>query len=305
MSITKVFNFTLSLFLVTVVSCSTTKLAVNMTSSVMKDGIVVFFEESDYDLARRGLESNIKLLEVFSRANPANKNMRILLAEAYGGYSYIFLDTDLLYEKDSKEIKRTTARMTEFYARGRNYGLSILKEDEIFKKAIDKNDLELLTSAATRISVADKEALFWTVFNWALLVNLDRSNTDNISEIPRLRILIDRMVALDEGYFHGAPLALKGVLECSIPKMLGGKIDMGVKSMEQALKIANREMLLTQLLYAQYCTPAIQSGKLFHSLIDEIEKANVSPMKDTTLINNSVKRKAPMVQRSIKDMFLH
>ncbi|MFH1222966.1 MAG: TRAP transporter TatT component family protein [Pseudomonadota bacterium] len=240
-NVTAMFAAVAAVFILVAVSaCSTTNLAVNMTSSVMKEGIVTFFEETDRDLARRGLESNLKLLEVFQRANPANKNMRVLLAEAYGGYSYIFLDTDLLYEKDSKAAKKISARMSNFYSRGKNYGLSILKEDEGFKKAMDKNDVELLASAATRITAADKDALFWTVFNWALLVNMDRSSTDNISDIPRLRILIDRMVALDGDYFHGAPFALKGVIECSIPKMLGGKPDVGTKNMELALKSAKR-----------------------------------------------------------------
>ncbi|MFH1223984.1 MAG: TRAP transporter TatT component family protein, partial [Pseudomonadota bacterium] len=88
-------------------------------------------------------------------------------------------------------------------------------------------------------------------------------------------------------------------------KMLGGKPDVGTKNMELALKSAKRGMLITQLLYAQYCTAAIQDRKTFHSLIDEIAKAKIDTIKDATLINTSVKMKAPMIKRSIKDMFLY
>jgi len=87
-------------------------------------------------------------------------------------------------------------------------------------------------------------------------------------------------------------------------KMLGGKPDVGVKLMDQALESAKRGMLITQLLYAQYCAPAVQDKKLFYSLTNEIEKANIDTIKDAILINMSVKMKAPVIKRSVKDLFI-
>ena len=106
------------LVIVAVSSCSTTKLAVDITSDAIKEGISAFYEEDDFDLARRGMESNIKLLEVFHKASSKNENFRVLLSQAYGGFSFIFLETDLLYAKNPEEKNKLTKRVTEFYTRG-------------------------------------------------------------------------------------------------------------------------------------------------------------------------------------------
>ena len=286
----------------TLTSCSTTKLTVDLTSNVLKEGIVTFFEESDMELARRGMESNIKFLEVFHRANPENKNMRILLAQVYGGYSFIFLETDALYPKNKEDIKRNTERISEFYFRGLNYGLSILKEKPRFKRAIEKNNLPLLTKAAGNIK--DPEILFWTIFNWTLLINLNKSSVEHISDLPKLNILVDRMLELDRSFFHGAPLAIKAVIECAMPKTLGGKPEKGIKLLEEALEIGKRNFLITQLMYAQYCTPAVQDKKMFYKLVNEINKFDPNTNPDVVLINKAVKEKIPMVKHKVKELFL-
>ena len=294
--------FLCTLAIVAVSSCSTTKLTVDLTASAVKDGIGAFYEEGDFELARRGLESNIKLLEVFNRANPQNKDLRILLSQAYAGYSFIFLETDLLYASNKTDADKISKRAIDFYKRGLNYGLSILKEEDAsFKKALETNDIEQLNASISKIT--QSEALFWTVFNWSLLLNMSRDSVDTVSDLPKLHILADRMIYLHKSFMNYAPLALKGTLECSMPKMLGGKPDVGVKLMEEALAGAERGFLATQLLYAQYCTPAVQDKKTFLSLTNEIEKADPGAKPEVKLINTAVQLKLPAIKRSVIKLF--
>lgn len=288
-------------FIIAVSSCGTTRLAVDITSDAIKDGMPAFYEETDLQLARAGLESNIKLLEILHRSNPSNENLRILLSQAYGGFTFIFLETDLLYTKDRMERAKLIKRISNFYTRGRDYGLSILTEDKRFNTALKKNDIEMMESAA--FAITKREALLWTVFNWSLLINMNKSNVEQISDFPKIKILADRMVQLDKGFFHGTPLALKGTLECAMPKMLGGKPEMGVKMMEESMTYSNHKFLITQLLYAQYCTPAVQDKKKFFELMDEIEKTNADDLRETTLINTSVKEKSPEIKKHVKILF--
>ncbi|MCX6113021.1 MAG: TRAP transporter TatT component family protein, partial [Proteobacteria bacterium] len=151
--------------------------------------------------------------------------------------------------------------------------------------------------------ITKREALLWTVFNWALLINMNKSNVDQISDFPKVKILADRMVQLDKGFFHGVPLTLRATLECAMPKMLGGKPELGVKMMEESLKESEHKFLITQFLYAQYCTPAVQDKKRFVELSTEIEKTDADILKDTTLINTSVKNKISEVKKKVKDLF--
>ena len=283
-------------------ACSTTKLAVDITADAVKQGIGAFYEEGDFELARRGLESNIKLLEVFYKAEPKNKDIRVLLSQAYAGYSFIFLETDLLYATNKNEADRITARINDFYRRGLKYGLSILEEeDSSFRKAIEKNDFELFASCMSRMT--EKEALFWTVFNWSLLLNMNRDSVDTVSDLPKLHLLADRMIYLDKSFTSYAPLALKATLECSMPKMLGGKPENGIKLMEEALVGSKRSFLAVQFLYAEYCTPAVQDKKTFLALTEEIEKADPGINNDVKLINKAVQLKIPVVKKSVIKLF--
>ena len=294
--------FLLALSIVSIAGCSTSKLTVNLAGSTVKDGIGAFYEESDFELARQGLFANIKLLEVLHKADPDNDDIRILLSQAYGGISYLFLDTELLNSpKDKEKTIRLGARMTEFYTRGLKYGLAVLQDDALFKKAMDKNDLDQISIQSKKIK--NKEALFWTVFNWSLLLNMNRNSADRVVELPKIKILLEKMNTLDKTFFHGAPLALQGVIECSMPKMLGGRPQEGAKLMEEALKVSERKFLIIQLLYAQYCAPALQDKKLFNNLVEEIQNAPLGD-GDVVLINNSVKLKTPGIKKNISELFI-
>jgi hypothetical protein len=294
------------IILVTVNSCSTTDLAVDMSSDAMIKGAPVFFEETDLELARKGMESNIKLLEVFQRANTSNRNMRILLAELYGGFAFTFLETDMLYAPDKTSKERIARRIAQFYTRGLNFGLSVLRDDKTFDAALNKNDLKLLEKHSKKIT--NKDALFWTVFNWALLLNMNKDSVEHISDLPKIKILTERMIELDKKFFYAAPLVLKGVLECSIPKMLGGNPQNGAKLMEDALQIGQRHSLISQYLYAYHCTPALQDKTLFNSLYKEIDSSNIEEIrqsaKDTALINTSIKLKMNELVKNIKILFI-
>lgn len=282
--------------------CSTSKITVNLTGETIKQGIGTFYEESDFELARTGLEANIKLLEVLYKADPSNDDIRVLLSQAYGALGYVFLDTELLNSPNDKEKKiRLSARINEFYTRGLNYGLSILKDDPLFKKALDNSDLDRLKTESKKIK--DKDALFWTSFNWALLVNSNRDSSDKLVDLPKINILLDKMLMLDRSYFNGAPLALKGVIECAMPKMLGGRPEEGAKLMEEALTVSQRKFLIIHLLYAQYCAPAVQDKKLFNSLLDEIQKAPIGE-GDMVLVNTAVKFKTPQTRKNISELFI-
>ncbi len=282
--------------------CSTTKITVNLAGSTVKDGIGAFYEESDFELARLGLLSNVKLLEVLHKADPDNDDLRVLLSQAYGGIGYVFFDTELLDSpRDKEKSLRLEARINEFYNRGLKYGLSVLEDDATFKKAMDGNDLDKILLESKKIK--NKEALFWTVFNWSLLLNMNRNSADRVVELPKIKILLERMNTLDKTFFHGAPLALQGVIECSMPKMLGGRPQEGAKLMEEALKVSERKFLIIQLLYAQYCAPALQDKKLFNNLVEEIQKAPLGD-GDVILINNSVKLKTPGIKKNISELFI-
>jgi len=251
-------------------SCSTTNLTVDLTASVINKGIDAFYQEDDLELAMFGMQSNIKLLEVLHHADPANKKIKTILAQIYAGYTFIFLENELL-EKDFDE--NTKQRVVEFYTRGLNYAISVLKqENSDFKNAFNNKDFNKLSFAINKIN--NKDALFWCILNWSLLINNTRTNPDRVSEFPILIKLIDKMIELDETYFFYTPLTLKATINSVLPKMFGGDAKLAKLLFEKAIE-KDKNFLLAKLLYAQYLTPSLQDKDLFNTLIKDINDFNL------------------------------
>lgn len=284
-------------------SCSTTKIATDVMAKTIKKGIPAFMEEDDLALAKTSLESNIKLLEVLYKSNPENKNINVILSEAYFAYAFTFVDIDYLKETNynKKQIKKK--RAIKMYKRGLKYGLNALFLTCCnIEKAIKTNDLELLKRQIAKVK--DEELIFWATFNWAMLINLNMSSVETIADLPKLNILLDRLVEMNENYFYSAPLTLKSTMLCATPKMFGGKPNEGIKLMEKALKNSERSFLVSQLMYLEHCIPQVQDKAKFRKLSKEIQNKKIDEPKDLRLINKSVKTKLPYIKNKVNELFL-
>src|SRR5258708_7249377 len=88
--------------------------AVLSTADIMTLGRVATLEEPDYQLAREAMPAQLKLLETLIVSEPANRDLRRLAAEGFGGAAFIFVeDAD-------------PARAKGFYLRGRDHALAAL-----------------------------------------------------------------------------------------------------------------------------------------------------------------------------------
>lgn len=294
-------NF-LVVFLFLNFACSTSTITVKVASNVINKGISAFYEEDDLVLARASMEANIKLLEVFQHADPKNEKIKIILSQIYGGYTYAFLETDFLNEQNEDAKTLIKNRIAKFYSRGLDYSLSILKnENSNFKKALLASDFDKIENYAKKIT--NKEALFWSILNWSLLINAERTNPDRISEVTIVKSLIDRMIALDSSYFRHSPLSLKATINSVMPVMFGGNPSLAKTLFEEAI-LKDEKFLLHKLLYAQYLTPVLQDKEKFESLLLEIEQQDINLDSDMKLLNASVKIKAKLIYNYTSDLFM-
>jgi hypothetical protein len=284
-------------------SCSTTKIASDVMAKTIKKGLPAFMEEDDLRLAKTSLESNIKLLEVLHKANPENKNINIILSQAYFAYAFTFVDLDYLKENNYEKKQEKKKRAIKMYKRGLKYGLNALFLTCCnIEKAIKTNNLKLLKRQITKVT--DEELIFWPTFNWAMLINLSMSSVETIADLPKLNILLDRMLEIDENYFYSSPLTLKATMMCATPKMFGGKAKQGIKLMKKAMKNSNENFLVTHLMYLEYCVPQVQDKAKFKELSKEIENKDIKEPKDLRLINKSVQNKLPYIKNKVNELFL-
>ena len=112
-------RFTLALLLpvIAFTGCVQT-IAVTTVGNIANDGFSAITEEGDLNFAEKALPGNIKLLEVMLKNDPDNERLLTLISQGYSSYALGYLEDSL------------QDRARDFYVRGRDFGLRMLRQDE-------------------------------------------------------------------------------------------------------------------------------------------------------------------------------
>jgi tetratricopeptide (TPR) repeat protein len=271
-------------------SCSVQKMAVNATASLIDYNILSFYEEEDPEIAKIAGASNLKLLEGLIKADPGNDSLLIKASQAFGGYAFLFV------EDESSE------RAEGLYRRGMEYGLKVLEKKEGFQKAL-KGDIGEFEKALKSLQKEDMPALFWTTYCWAGKINLNRDSPRALIEIPRVKLMMDRALELDETFFYGSPHLLLATYYASRPKMLGGQPEKAREHFEKAIQLNQGKFLLSYFLYAKFYAVQIQDKELYRKLLDRIVAAKPDILPEQMLSNQIAKIKAERALKNIDEIF--
>jgi hypothetical protein len=90
-----------------------------------------------------------------------------------------------------------------------------------------QGDLAAMTTDELRRQLAglsrhDVPALFWTASCWAKWIDMNRNDPARIADMGKAAALMERVLALDENYYHGGAHLFFGVYYGARPPMLGG-----------------------------------------------------------------------------------
>jgi hypothetical protein len=266
------------------------RVAVNSTADVMTLGRGATLEEPDYQLARDALPAQLKLIETFLAAEPANRRLRRLAAEGFAGAAFLFVE-------DSDP-----ARAKSLYLRGRDHALAALALKSRFSGLADKtlDDFSAALKAASRDDVPD---LFWAAFCWAGYVNLSKDDAGALAELPKVVALMTRVQELDPSYhFAGADIFF-GVYYASRPRLLGGDPEKAKAAFERAHKATRGMYLMTHVLNARWYAVAVQDRELFKQLLTKVAEAPSGQLPEARLTDEAAKRKAAALLEKIDDYF--
>jgi hypothetical protein len=292
----------MALALVAGPACSMKKMTTNVIGEISTKGIMAVEGESDVDFARESLPPLIKTLEVLRYGNTKDRRLLALLAKAYGSYTFGFVEQEILSAPEgSAEHKKALERAKLFYARGRDYGVQALSTNGAMKRAFDAHFRDFQRAVA---GLGDKyiEALFWTAFNWANWINLNRDDPAAIVAMPKIQAMIDRVIALDSDFYYGSAHAFKGVLACSRPAMLGGDLALAQQEFAAA-ESSNPDYLMTKVLYAQYFARQQNDPALFREKLGAVLAADPAALAEQELSNKLAQRRASILMKMQKKLF--
>lgn len=265
-------------------------IAVSTVGSIVDDGFGTFTEESDLAFAEQALPGNLKLLEVMLRSDPENRRLLRLVSEGYNSYALAYLE-----ETDP-------VRARDFYLRGRDFALRILREDEEFSRALD-GPLDAFQAALDRRGAEDVPAIFWAAFGWGSYIYLSLTDPNALVELPKAEAMMQFVSRVDSSYYFGGADLFLGTLYGSRPKILGGNLEKARGHFERALRTNRGEFLMTYVYYARSVAVQSLDESLFDELLGKVDAASPDVLPKARLANMVAKKKAQLLHSRKQDLF--
>ncbi|MEO5559986.1 MAG: TRAP transporter TatT component family protein [Dokdonella sp.] len=263
-----------------VVNRATQSLADNLSAGIL--------DQDDLATAREGVPAWLLLVDGLIQGSPKNANLLSAASRLYDSYANAFVD-------DPQRAKRLTARSLGYARRATCVNLPALctQLDAPF---------ESFQSAVAKIGVKDTGTLYQLASAWAGSLQANRDDWKAIADLPKIQLLVERVVALDSGYAKGEPYMILGVLATLRPASLGGKPEEGKADFEKALALSNGNNQMVRVLYAEHYARLVFNQELHDKLLNEAISADPhSP--GLTLINTVAQVRARKLLESGKDYF--
>ncbi|MCX5794058.1 MAG: TRAP transporter TatT component family protein [Elusimicrobia bacterium] len=271
-------------------SCSLNSLALRSTAEFLDRGVAAYYDESDPQLAREAMVSQLKFVEGLLQSAPKNPRLNRLAAEGFGSYTFLFIE-------DSQP-----ERAKGFYLRGRDYALRGLSARPVLANlsAMLPDDLD---KALKRAGKADAPDLFWAAFCWSGFINLSRDSPDAVAELPKAVALMKRSHELDPDYDFAGSDMFFGVYFASRPKLLGGDTKKAQEHFKWAERLTEGKYLMVYLLEAKTLAVALQDRALFESLLAKVKESPAGRLPQARLADEVAKLKAAALMERIDDLF--
>ena len=257
---------------VCVAGCNMVKFTTNQTADMLAVAAPSMASESDVDLAREAAPGQLKTVEGFWFASPDNKKLIRLLAQGYCEYAFGFLDSDLealtMAGHDDEQTAKLRARVTGLYQRCTQYGLKLLGGS--WAKDLDGD----LVAFRAKVSTADKravEGLFFTALGLASAININRDNLELVGQLPRAKMMLERVVQLDEKFYNAGAHTALGTLYSAQAAFAGGNPAKGREHFDRAIALTSGKFLMPKVLKAYTYAVTVNDRTLFHNTLVEVQ----------------------------------
>ncbi len=231
-----------------------------------------------------------------------NSNDPATVAQGLPAY-LLLLDGLLADDRDNAAMLRAAAELNSAYAGvfAREPGQAALLSDKALdyasraaclnnKSACDLETLDFSEYEARVASLGDKDidSLYTLGSTWTGWIEAHSDDWNAIAQIDRAKLLLQRVVSLDDGYNEGFAHIYLGSLATLLPPALGGKPEIGKYHFERAIEISGGNNLMAQVNYAQRYARLLFERELHDRLLQQVLAAE--PKIDGLTLSNTLAR---------------
>jgi hypothetical protein len=276
--------------------------AVGMVASTLASSGDVFTRDDDPELVGQAIPFGLKLYESLLDSAPKNKDLLIATCSNFTQYGVAFLETEALVLGEANhhdEVAHLNARALKLYLRAKGYCLRAM---EVRFPGITP---KLLKDPAAAVKPAKKEdvpLLYWMAASWGSAIAQGLDRPDLVIDLPTVRALADRAIALDETWNKGALHEMFISLD-SQPEALGGSVERARTHFKRAIEIQSGNSPGPYVSLAVGVAGPAQDRGEFESLLKQA--LAIDPEKDTStrLVTLVQQRRAQALLDHIDTLF--
>jgi len=247
--------------------------AIGMVADTLASGGDTFTRDDDPELVGQALPFALKLYESLLDSTPKNRKLLVSTCAGFAQYGYAFVEADAEKAEltDHDEGKRLQGRALRLFERAKGYCFRAL---ELRFPGIGPKLIQDPAPALVKAKKSDVEMLYWSAASWGLAIGLQ---TDLAIDLPSVRALAERALALDETWHAGALHELMITLE-SQGELVGGSEERARKHFARAVELQGGRSPAPYIALAMGVAVANQQRAEFEDLMHKA--LAVDPEKD-------------------------
>jgi predicted anti-sigma-YlaC factor YlaD len=282
--------------------CSLRKMAVRSMADTLSESGATFSRDEDPELVRDAVPFALKTYESLLETLPEHEGLLLATCSGFTQYAFAFVQTEaeLIAHTDYEESTRLNARALKLYLRARGYCLRGL---ELRERGVGQRLLMEPERALGWAEEEDVPLLYWTGASWGAAIALGLDQPGLVADVPAVKSLLGRALALQEDYARGAIHALMISIE-ALPEAMGGSEARARHHFARAVELSEGEDPGPYVTLATSIAQPAQNREEFLSLLDEALAIDPDDHPDGRLATLITQRRAAHFRSRVDDLFV-
>jgi hypothetical protein len=248
------------------VSMATSGLADNLSTAILN--------QNDPETVRVGAPAYLLLVDGLIAEAPEDRDLLIAGAKLYGTYAAVFVE-------DPERARRLADKARDYARRA-----LCQRYPEICDR--ETGSYDDFVAAADDIAPGDLPALYVYGAAWATWLQVNSDDWEAVADLPKIEVVMERVIAMDEGFERGQAHLYLGVIRSQIPSSLGGDPESGRVHFEQAIALSRGRNLIAKVEFARHYARLTFDRTLHDRLLQEVLDAD--PVEPGLTLSNMIAR---------------
>lgn len=261
------------------VSSAANRFASDLSSTILNS--------NDPDTVRDGIPAYLILIDSLLQSNSDNEEMLMAAATLNGSFTSVINDEQRKSLLTGKALNYAEKAVCVHNARFCDLRLT---------------DFEVYEALIASLKQRDVPVFYTLGVNWIGWIQANSGDWNAIAELSRVRLILEQLITLDEGYDHGGAHLYLGGLESFLPAAMGGRPEKGRGHFERSIELSGGHYLMTKVVYAEMYARLVFNKELHDRLLLEVIAADPTA-PEMILANTLAQREARKLLEESDDYF--